>query len=110
MRPVGLLSAFLVLAPLGARAEHWVHTRDGSRGQPMCSHKDSVKRGADGPTYHAVKMCQDWSGQLFAVERSQNFRTALVVRIYDYGPNERHRGDRRGFLFGRWAGCLDGLQ
>ncbi|HEY0303180.1 MAG TPA: hypothetical protein VGC36_17670 [Rhizomicrobium sp.] len=91
MRLASLLCLGLILAASAARAETWVHTRDGGGGMPMCFDKDSVKIGADNLTHYAVKMCQDAVPQWYAVDCVKNFKVELLVRIYDLRDPARYR-------------------
>ncbi|MEI9887438.1 MAG: hypothetical protein WDN08_13245 [Rhizomicrobium sp.] len=91
MRFAFFLGLGLLLAASAARAENWVHTRDGGAGLPMCFDKDSVKVGADNLTHYAVKMCQDSAPQWYAVDCAKNFKIELLVRIYDRLDPTRYR-------------------
>src|SRR4029077_21043945 len=68
MRLVPVLILVLFLAPVAARGESWVHTRDNGGGYPMCFDTASVKTDRDGLTHYAVKMCNDSTPQFYAVD------------------------------------------
>ena len=91
MRLVSVLVFALALAPVGAQAENWVHTRDNGGGWPMCFDKEGVKLAADGLTHYAVKMCKDTAPQFYAVDCSKNFKVELLVRVYDIGSTDHYR-------------------
>jgi hypothetical protein len=91
MRLVPVLILVLLLAPVVARAESWLHTRDNGGGYPMCFDTDSVKTDTDGLTHYAVKMCNDSTPQFYAVDCAKNFKVELLVRIYDIGSATRYR-------------------
>jgi hypothetical protein len=91
MRLVPVLTLALFLAPVAARAETWVHTRDNGGGYPMCFDTTSVKTDSDGLTHYAVKMCNDSTPQFYAVDCAKNFKVELLVRIYDIGSATRYR-------------------
>jgi len=86
-----VLILLVVLTPLSARAENFVHTRDNGGGYPMCFDADSVKTSADGLTHYAVKLCNDTAPQFYAVDCSKNFKVELLVRVYDIGSTTRYR-------------------
>ena len=86
-----VLILVLVLSPWCARAESFVHTRDNGGGYPMCFDKDSVKTDSDGLTHYAVKMCNDFTAQFYAVDCTKNFKVELLVRVYDIGSQTRYR-------------------
>jgi hypothetical protein len=91
MRLVPVLILALFLAPVAARAETWVHTRDNGGGYPMCFDTASVRTDSDGLTHYAVKMCSDSAPQFYAVNCAKNFKVELLVRIYDIGSETRYR-------------------
>ncbi len=91
MRLASVLFVSAVLAASAARAETWIHTRDNGGGYPMCFDKDSVNTKPDGLTYYAVKMCNDTSSQLYAVNCATNFKVELLVRVYDVASTDRYR-------------------
>jgi hypothetical protein len=91
MRLVPVLILVLFLAPVAARGESWVHTRDNGGGYPMCFDTASVKTDSDGLTHYAVKMCNDSTPQFYAVDCTKNFKVELLVRIYDIGSETRYR-------------------
>jgi hypothetical protein len=87
---LALCLALVVAAP-SAHAENWVHIGDSSSGNSMCLDKDSIATRADGLTYWSVKMCNDPSGQWYAVNCTANFKIEFLVRIYDVGSTEKFR-------------------
>jgi hypothetical protein len=73
MRLAPVLILVLLLAPVAARAESWLHMRDNGGGYPMCFDADSVKTESDGLTHYAVKMCNDSTPQFYAVDGAKIF-------------------------------------